>query len=107
MNEIKIRPEYGSSPIWMKNTEGWYENSLLNEFRDIIPNELMISIVLWDEKFQKTFDIDYPPNSGFESVDALISFNEEGEKFVNELTLYFNGRFECLYFPLELDYIRG
>jgi len=77
MRLIKIMPEYGTNPLWLKE-------EIDSPFSNISGEELKLSVSLiekiknWDFVFQNTLNEDYPPDSGFVSKEAEAVFEHEG-----------------------------
>lgn len=86
MKSIKLMADYQCHPLWNRSP---------SEYGDMNPDELPISQGLkarlhaWARTFDATLNMDYPPDSGFESDEAEAKFKREGywlaEQLRNEL----------------------
>lgn len=82
MRAIKLMADYLSYPLWDASPGG---------YGDIDPKTLPISQVLqqqlidWALTYDQTLDMDYPPDSGFESVEAVMAFNRTGAALASQL----------------------
>jgi hypothetical protein len=79
---IKLMADYQCYPIW---------NMSPGEYGDMAPCELPISkelqerLLKWAAIYDETLDVDYPPNSGFESEELESKFKLEGQRIVISL----------------------
>jgi hypothetical protein len=82
MNSIKLMADYQCHPLW---------NMLPGEYGDMNPDDLPISQGLkdqlhaWARAFDATLNMDYPPDSGFDSDEAEAEFKREGYRLAEEL----------------------
>lgn len=74
-NKIFLMPEYGCDPIWIEE-----QGIKKNITSDLLPikSELIQQITEWNDKFQATFNDEYPPESGFLTISEKNTFNQEG-----------------------------
>jgi len=100
MKTLKIKAEYGCSPIWIKEEGGIFENILIDDEGLSLPVEIMEVLKKWQDEYENTYDENYPPDSAFSSLDAEKLFNQNGVKIWNDLIEYFNGKFKVIYFDV-------
>jgi hypothetical protein len=70
-------PEYGTSPLWLKEKTNSPFYNIRGEELKLSPS-LIEKIKNWDFAFQNTLNEDYPPDSGFVSKEAEATFEHEG-----------------------------
>jgi hypothetical protein len=68
-----------------------------------LPEPLKVQIQRWDARFQETFHDDYPPDSGFETSEDVISHNSEGLMLCEALQNHFGPEYLIEFHPLSLD----
>lgn len=94
MTNVKIMPEYHCSPIWIKNSQGFFEPIEIEVFFATIKFNIECNVknrlVNWNKKYQETFDATDPMQSGFKSNYDEIKFVKEGEKIVSDLATLFS-----------------
>lgn len=75
MKELRFGAVYGAPPIFDPDLDrmGYVEASELD-----IPPSLTKDIEIWNLEFQKTFREDYPPDSGFDSLEKMAQHNAHG-----------------------------
>lgn len=84
--QLKISPEYGASPIWYKATEDdFFDNLELTTANFKNSLELLERIQSWDNKFQSTFNKEYPPESGFLRDKERNEYLKELDEIKNTL----------------------
>jgi hypothetical protein len=82
MKSIKLMADYQCHPLW---------NMSPGEYGDINPDDLPISQGLkdqlhaWARVFDTTLNMDYPPDSGFESEEAETEFRRAGYRMAEQL----------------------
>jgi len=82
MKNIKLMADYQCHPIW---------NISPDEYGDVNPDDLPISqdlkerLAAWARAFDATLNMDYPPDSGFESEEAEAEFKREGYRLAEQL----------------------
>lgn len=82
MKSIKLMADYQCHPLW---------NMSPGEYGDMNPDELPISQGLkarlhaWARAFDATLNMDYPPDSGFESDEAEAEFKRDGYHLAEQL----------------------
>lgn len=82
MKCIKLMADYQCHPLW---------NMSKDEYGDLNPDDLPISQHLknqlhsWAQAFDATLNMDYPPDSGFESAEAEVEFKREGYRLAEQL----------------------
>ncbi len=105
MRTLRIKSEYGAIPLWLENSEHWFENIDLRDEELNLTNELIQKIKDWDKIFQNSFNEGYPPDSGFQSPTELFEHNEIGNLLAMEVSMYLNGKFEVIYKPLNDEFV--
>ena len=86
--------EYGSWPIW-PDYDGMMGAIPPEELP--ISKELVHDINAWDNKFQATFDDNYPPDSAFKTIQEEKDFIYDGEKLRWRLQQELGNEFEVTY----------
>lgn len=82
MKSIKLMADYQCHPLW---------NMSPGKYGDLSPDDLPISQGLkdqlnaWARVFDATLNMDYPPDSGFESDEAKAEFKQEGYRLAERL----------------------
>lgn len=100
MNQLKIMPEFGCYPLWKKDdTEGIFENIPLDTL--MISENLRNLIQEWDNRFQGTYNDDYPPDSGFISKEEANQFEKEGIEIWNRLRNELSKSYEVSYYSIS------
>ena len=99
--KLVLACEYMTSPLFLYEEENDKEDAVfanlgLGKRRNSGPvqiKELPLSdllkhdLDLWDNEFQKTFDSEYPPDSGFKTAEQKKSHTERGHELANRLRL--------------------
>ena len=91
---IKIMPDYECSPIW-------HSGYLVG---NVDPDDLPITEELktllddWQNKFDLTLNLDYPPDSGFKTVREENEFKKQGLKIYEMMTRELGENYEIHYF---------
>ena len=83
MKELRIAPEYGCYPLWVVRSDGGLEN--IEAYALPIPRELAESVEDWGDRFERTLNSDYPPESGFASEAEASAFKNEGNILAQRL----------------------
>ena len=95
---IEIAPKtWIIGPYWHPELGLRRPISVLPEFK--LADELRIKLLRLNDCFQKTFDDDYPPNSGFSSQNELSAFETETMDLVNLIRNGLSEDFELEYMP--------
>jgi hypothetical protein len=82
MKSIKLMADYQCHPLWDMSP---------GQYGDINPDDLPVSqglkdrLSAWARAFDATLNMDYPPDSGFESEDAEAEFKREGYRLAEQL----------------------
>jgi hypothetical protein len=82
MKNIKLMADYQCHPLW---------NMSPAEYGDVNPDDLPISqdlkdrLTAWARASDATLNMDYPPDSGFESEEAEAEFKREGYRLAEQL----------------------
>jgi hypothetical protein len=77
---IRILPEWQCWPTWDHEVGEPIDANALG-----LPPELVARVVAWDERFQSTFDADYPPDSAFATPEAESAWRAEGDAIVEAI----------------------
>ena len=89
---IKLWADYGSYPIWG-----------VDEIDNIAPEELPLSqetierLNAWQDAYDRTLNQDYPPLSGFPSLQAKLKFKLEAINLWKKLRLELAPDYEVFY----------
>jgi hypothetical protein len=89
---IKLWADYGSYPIWA-----------VDEIDNIAPEELPLSqetierLNAWQDAYDRTLNQDYPPLSGFPSLQAKLKFKLEAINLWKKLRLELAPDYEVFY----------
>lgn len=89
---IKLWADYGSYPIWG-----------VDEIDNIAPEELPLSqetierLNAWQDAYDRTLNQDYPPLSGFPSLQAELKFKLEAINLWKKLRLELAPDYEVFY----------
>lgn len=70
-----------------------------------LPESLLNQIKGWDRIFQETFCDEYPPDSGFKTIDEIRIHNEEGLRLCAALQEFFTSRYTVEFVPLSYSCI--
>lgn len=89
--EFRVDPVFRSDPDEMGPVE-------LSELR--IPDSLAHRIRDWDDRFQSSFNPEYPPDSGFKSLDERESHNRDGKRLAEELQSALGNGYSVTFVPL-------
>ena len=76
MKYLKINAEYQCSPIWVSEDGEIYNN--LNIEESPFDSNLKKVLLEWSNLFDKTLNQNYPPDSGFNSVNEEVEFEKHG-----------------------------
>lgn len=82
MRTIKVMADYQCFPLWEASP---------GEVGNIDPDDLPISqslkerLATWARAFDATLNMEYPPDSGFESEEAEVEFKREGHRLAEQL----------------------
>lgn len=85
ITRINISPEYNCYSLWISVNNQIYQN--VNSFELEISDLLKERITLWEEKYELTFDVDNPINSGFKTNEEEVEFENEGIELCKLLKL--------------------
>ena len=98
IKDIRFGVIYGAPPIFDADLDemGYIELSELN-----ISAKLTDEIESWNEEFQSTFFHDYPPKSGFVSINDLKLHNERGVKLAFMLQEFFGAMVKVKFIPVQ------
>ncbi|MFV8808600.1 hypothetical protein ACNSPD_00655 [Yersinia enterocolitica] len=94
MKTIKLMADYGCHPIW---------GTTPNDFGDISPNELPISIELqdslkrWADRFEAILNMDDPASSRFKSTSEEKMFIADGYELAQRLRDELGSEYEIIY----------
>ena len=99
MNSIRIAPEYGCHPTWIKRHE---ETVFLpvDPLTLDISRPLAKSLVDWANWFESTYVEEDPASSGFQSDDEERDFIALGRTLARQLMSEVDGLDEVTYFDL-------
>ncbi|WP_417820594.1 hypothetical protein [Terasakiella sp.] len=110
VNKIVLACEYMTSPIFLYEDEdqtlvklGFYSEQKFGPV-DIsslnISNSLRENITMWDQAYQRTFNHDYPPDSGFVSPNEKEKHIKLGKKLAECLTTELGRGYDVEYKPI-------
>lgn len=91
MRTIKLMADYQCFPLWEASP---------GEVGNIDPEGLPISEDLkakladWARQYDETLNMDYPPDSGFESAEAEAQFKQEGCRLADQLRMELGPEYE-------------
>ncbi|HHH1591716.1 TPA: hypothetical protein ACPZUF_000416 [Yersinia enterocolitica] len=94
MKTIKLMADYGCHPLW---------ETTPNDFGDISPNELPISIELqdslkrWADRFEAILNMDDPASSRFKSTSEEEMFIADGYELAQRLRDELGSEYEIIY----------
>lgn len=101
--ELKIMPEYGSLPVWIKHDEdSFFDNAILEEI-DLFDDEFISEIELWNEEFQNTFDDGNPLESGFQDDENEHAFIDKGITITLKLEKKIGSKVEFIFFGEKIS----
>ncbi len=96
--KIKLMPDYHSYPLWLLGAD--YDN--------LAPNDLPLSqatiarLDSWAKKYDATLNDDYPPDSGFASLEDEVIFELEGIILWLQLRQELPTYYEIVYYSYDL-----
>ena len=93
-------PEYECSPIWISRNDSIYENISVGSLNRI-PEELIIKIDKWNDLYQATLDQDYPPDSGFKSLEEEGAFERQGLEIWKEIHKFYDDTYKVIYYSIK------
>jgi hypothetical protein len=99
MPVIKIQPEYGTGPLWMKDSPTEPHSNLSTDKFNLSAS-LKERIDSWDKKYQNTLNHDYPPDSRFDSAQEEVIFEEEGLSIWKAMTNELSPEITIVYFSI-------
>lgn len=84
---ITLQPEWGTGPIWITRGDSIAESYDADEVTDVLDlsDELRAAIAAWDDRFQATFNSDYPPDSAFPTPDDEAAWLAVGKELALRL----------------------
>ncbi|MDQ3405653.1 MAG: hypothetical protein M3548_20050 [Actinomycetota bacterium] len=84
---ITLQPEWGTGPIWITRGDDISEPYDADEVTHVLDlsDELCEAIAAWDDRFQATFNDEYPPDSAFPTPDEEASWLTEGKQLAVRL----------------------
>jgi hypothetical protein len=84
---IKLMPEYGAGSLWVSLDGGIFDVYDVAEITEIVPlsAELLAALAAWDERFQATFNEEYPPDSAFPTPEGEAAFVAEGAELARRI----------------------
>jgi hypothetical protein len=79
---ITLQPEWGTGPIWITRGDSISEPYDADEVTDVLDLsvDLREAITAWDDRFQATFNSEYPPDSAFATPDDEAAFIADGKR---------------------------
>lgn len=84
MKTLRLANEYLAGPIFCPDPEKMGHVDV----EDLpISSELQFALREWDEEYQSTFNIDYPPDSGFASPTDEQAYIKRGKDLAERLQL--------------------
>lgn len=94
MIRLRLASEYLAGPIFCPEPDRMGHIDV-----DDLPlsQELKAQISAWDSEYQATFNSDYPPDSGFSSLEAKLRHIAKGEQLANKLQQELGGIYEVEY----------
>ncbi|MES2165162.1 MAG: hypothetical protein V4476_28740 [Pseudomonadota bacterium] len=98
MKTLRFGATYGAPPFFDSSMEnmGYVEVAAID-----LPPQLVEEINLWDSQFQATFCDDYPPDSGFDSVEKLNLHNSHGAELAASIQRNVGAEVTILFIPLK------
>lgn len=98
MRLLKIMPDYECFPLWMKEGNSPFEN--------VDPTQLSISelasrqLTSFKEQYDQTLNHEYPPDSGFASLNEALEFECQGLDIWQQLLNELGATYEIVYFSV-------
>ena len=94
MKYLKISPEYGTNPLWLKFDNEIPQNIDVNNtnFNSGLKNK----ISEWARVFDLTLNQDYPPESGFQSLEDEIKFENNGYSIWELIKEKYSNNFDAI-----------
>lgn len=84
---IGLRADWGIGPFWVSiGDEGpdGYDSSDIGDITSF-SNELLAAVSAWNERFQDTFNAEYPPDSAFPTGEDEAAFVADGRKLAQRI----------------------
>ncbi|MDQ3578094.1 MAG: hypothetical protein M3443_10945 [Actinomycetota bacterium] len=84
---VMLQPEWGTGPIWVATGDDFAEPYDADEVTDVLDlsDELRGAIAAWDDRFQNTFNAEYPPDSAFATPEDEAAWLAEGKQLALRL----------------------
>ncbi|GAA4411024.1 hypothetical protein ACFQV2_39865 [Actinokineospora soli] len=83
---IKLMPDWGTGPLWVAK-DGVSEPYDTDEITEVLSlsAELRTEIAAWDNRFQATFNAEYPPDSAFPTPEDEAVFIADGRELARRV----------------------
>ncbi|HEV8269992.1 MAG TPA: hypothetical protein VGQ04_01735 [Chitinophagaceae bacterium] len=96
MKYLKLDPEYQCSPLWVSLDGEIYKNFEIDAspFDELLKNK----IFNWAKNFEDTLNQDYPPDSGFKSVEEEEQFEQSGIDIWKDIVKSYSNLFNKVLF---------
>ncbi|MDQ3405844.1 MAG: hypothetical protein M3548_21025 [Actinomycetota bacterium] len=84
---VNLQPEWQTGPIWVATGDNFAEPYDADEVTDVLDlsAELREAIAAWDDRFQATFNAEYPPDSAFPTPEDEAAWIAEGKRLALRL----------------------
>lgn len=93
MRTIKLMADYQCFPLW-KASPGEVGN--IDPEGLPISEEIKVKLANWARQYDGTLNMDYPPDSGFETAEAEAEFKQEGLRLANQLRIELGPEYEVI-----------
>ena len=94
MMNLRLVNEYFSPPLFCPDLEK------MGHIDDLhISRGLKDELFLWDKEYQASFNDDYPPDSGFSSIEDEIRHKNVGVMLAKKMQKELEGRYLIEYLP--------
>jgi hypothetical protein len=84
---IGLRADWGIGPFWVTIGDEGPDGYDTSEIADVVPlsERLLAAVTEWNERFQATFNAEYPPDSSFATPEAEAVFVADGRKLTERI----------------------
>lgn len=90
MIKIKLMPDYHCYPLWREDD---YNFDNIDPYSLPISKILASDLIQWAKEYDATLNIEDPLNSGFENMEAELSFRNKGENLFERLKLELGNKY--------------
>lgn len=97
--KLKLMADYDCHPLWELADDDAFCN--LNPDQMKLSDELVESLHAWADRFNRTLNQEYPPNSGFATQQDEDAFETEGLRLFAKLQLELSAEYKVVYYSIK------